>query len=68
VKLRIRWSAESVFLVLSGICSENIESGPGLGLAADRCVSEDQRRAWYDKRADILEKRWLNRDTIFEIL
>jgi hypothetical protein len=57
-----------VFLVLSGICSENIESGPGLGLAADRCVSEDQRRAWYDKRADILEKRWLNRDTIFEIL
>jgi hypothetical protein len=35
---------------------KNIESGFTVGLAADRCVGDNQCRAWIDQRANVLEK------------
>src|ERR1700733_5809876 len=54
------------FLV-SRVGRENLEARPTLGLPADWQVGENQRCACCYQRANVPEKGWINRDTVFDI-
>jgi hypothetical protein len=56
-----------VSFFLSHVGGEDFEPRPALDLAADRQIGEDQRCAWCYQRANVAEKRWINRDTVFDI-
>ena len=47
---------------------ENTEPGSAVGLAADRCIGEDQRRSRCNQRANALKKGRIDRDTVYQVL
>jgi hypothetical protein len=55
-------------LGLPGVCGEDVESRSTMGLAADWSIGKDQRRSRFDQRANVLQKGWINGDTLFQLL